>query len=197
MYFLPKKWFFPQNAPAYRALFWLFCLIIQCVFTPKIPKKLFFSQIATIIQGTLLTFLPKSHFSLKMRHAPAYRALFWLFWPITQCLFTTKIPIKLIFPQIAPIVQGTLLTFFPKKVIFPKKCLHIEYDFDFLLNNPLCFYTTNSQKVHFSSNCSYNTGHFIDFFPKKKVIFSSKCPIILSIILSFLPNNPVCFCFYT
>ena len=139
-----------------------------------------------------MTFLSKSHFSLKMRHAPAYRALFWLFWPITQCLFTTKIPIKLIFPQIAPIVQGTSLTFFPKKVIFPKKCLHIEYDFDFLPNNLLCFYTTNSQKVHFSSNCSYNTGHFIDFFPKK-VIFFSKCGCISSTMLTFLPNNPVCF----
>ena len=57
-----KKWFFPQNAPAYRALFWLFCPIIQCVFTPKIPKKYIFPQIATIIQGTLLTFLPKKLF---------------------------------------------------------------------------------------------------------------------------------------
>ena len=77
-------------------------------------------------------------------------------------------------------------------MIFPKKCLHIEYDFDFLPNNPLCFYTTNSQKVHFSSNCSYNTGHFIDFFPKK-VIFFSKCGCISSTMLTFLPNNPVCF----
>ena len=34
---------FPQNAPAYRALFWLFCPITQCVFTPKIPKKVNFS----------------------------------------------------------------------------------------------------------------------------------------------------------
>ena len=37
----------------------------------------------------------------------------------------------------------------------------------FLPNNPLCIYTKNSQKVHFSSNCAYNTGHFIDFSPKK------------------------------
>ena len=33
--------------------------IIQGVFTPKIPKKLIFPQIETIIQGTLLTFQPK------------------------------------------------------------------------------------------------------------------------------------------
>ena len=54
-----KKLFFPQNAPAYRALFGLFFPIIQCAFTPKLPKKSNFPQIATIIQGTLLTFLPK------------------------------------------------------------------------------------------------------------------------------------------
>ena len=33
--------------------------------------------------------------------------------------------------------------------------------------NPVCFYTKNSQKVNFSSTCDYNTGHFIDFYPKK------------------------------
>ena len=36
------------------------------------------------------------------------------------CVFTPKIPNKLIFPQIATIIQGTLLTFLPKKVIFPQ-----------------------------------------------------------------------------
>ena len=86
--FSPKKnYFFPQNAPAYRALFWLFCRIIHCVFTPKTPKKLIFPQIVAIIQGTLLTFRPKSDFS--PQNAPAYRALFWLFCPIIRCVFTT------------------------------------------------------------------------------------------------------------
>ena len=58
--FLTKKLFFPQNAPVYRALFWIFCPIIRFVLTPKIPKELIFLEIAPIIQGTFLTFLPKN-----------------------------------------------------------------------------------------------------------------------------------------
>ena len=47
--------------------------------------------------------------------------------------FYTKNSQKLFFPQIAPIIQGTLLlTFLPKKVIFFLKIrLHIEHYFDF------------------------------------------------------------------
>ena len=41
----------------------------------------------------------------------------------------------------------------------------------FLPYNLVCFYTKNSQKVNFSSNCDYNTGHFIDFSPKKSDFF--------------------------
>ena len=107
--FIPKKWFFPQNAPAYRALFWLFCLIMQCVFTPKIPKKLIFPQIVTIVQGTLLTFIPKKViFSSK---CASILSTILIFCPIIQCVFTPQIPKKLIFPQIATIMQGTLLIF--------------------------------------------------------------------------------------
>ena len=98
-----------------QALFWLFCPIIYCVFTPKIPKKLMFPQIANIIQCTLLTFLSKMIFSTNEH---VYRALFWLFCPIIYCVFRPKIPKKLIFPQIANIIQGTLLTFLPKKSDF-------------------------------------------------------------------------------
>ena len=104
-----------------------------------------------------------------------------------------KIPKKLIFPQIVPIIHGTLLTFLPKIVIFSSKCECISSTIlTFLPNNPVCFYTKNSQKVHFSSNCAYHTGQFIDVSPKK-VIFSSKCAYISSTILTFLPNNPLCF----
>ena len=85
-------------------------------FSTKIPKKLIFPQIATIIQGTLLTFLPKK--VIFSQNSPAYRALLWLFYPIIQCVFTPKTSKKLIFPQIAPKIQGTLFTFLPKKVIF-------------------------------------------------------------------------------
>ena len=55
-----------------------------------------------------------------------------------QCVFTPKIPKKLIFPQIVTIVQGTLLTFIPKKVIFPSKCASISSTIlTFLPNNPV------------------------------------------------------------
>ena len=123
-----KKWFFPQNVHAYWALFWLFCPIVQCVFTPKIPKKLFFPQIATIIQGTLLTFLPKK--VIFSQNAPAYRTLFRLFCPINQ-MFLHKNSQKLIFPQIAPMKQGTLLTFLQKNDFLLRMRLHIEHYFDF------------------------------------------------------------------
>ena len=78
----------------------------------------------------LFSFLPKksdfpSKFGLK------YRALFQVFCPLIQCVFTQKISKKLIFPQIAPKIQGTLFTFPPKKVIFLKVRLHIEHYFDF------------------------------------------------------------------
>ena len=78
-------------------------------------------------------------------------------------------------------------------MIFSLKCACISSSIlTFVPNNPVCFYTENSQKVNFSSNCDYNTGRFIDFSPKK-VIFSSKCAFISSSILTFLSNNPLCF----
>ena len=62
--------------------------------------------------------------------------------------------------------------FLPKKVIFSSKCACISSTIlTFLPNNPVCFYTKNSQKVNFSSNCDYNTGHFIDFSSKKSDFF--------------------------
>ena len=113
-----------------------------------------------------MTFLPKK--LIFPQNAPAYRARFWLFCPIIHCVFTKKIPKKFIFPKIMPIIQGTLLTFLPKKVIFSSKCACISSTIlTFLPNNAVCFYTKNSQKVNFSSNCDYSTGHFIDFYPKK------------------------------
>ena len=84
------------------------------------------------------------------------------------------------------------MTFLPKKVIFPSKCTCISSTISTLLpNNPVCFYNENFQKVNFSSNCSYNTRHFIDFSPEKSDFFS-KFACISSTILTFLPNNPSC-----
>ena len=107
--------------------------------------------------------------------------------------FYTKNSLKVNFPQIANIMQGNLLTFLPKKLFFSSKCACISSTIlTFLQNNPVWFYTKNSQKVNFSSNCGYNTGHFIDFSPKK-VIFSSKCERISNTLLTLFPNNPVFF----
>ena len=101
-------------------------------------------------------------------------------------------------PQIVPIIQDTLLTYLPKKVIFSSKCAFISSTIlTFLPNNPLCFFTKNTQKVNFSSKCDYNTGHFIDFSPEKGD-FSSKYACISSfttkiskklIFPQILPNN--------
>ena len=99
---------------------------------------------------------PKSKFSLKLRLY--YRVLYWLF---------AKIPKKLIFPQNCEYNTGHFIDFSTEKSdFFHKMRLYIEHYFEFLPNNPMSFYTKNSQKVHFSSNCTYHTGHFIDFSPK-------------------------------
>ena len=88
---------------------------------------------------------------------------------------------------------GHFIDFSPKKLIFSSKCACISSTIlTFLPNNPLRFYTKNTQKVIFSSNCDYNTGHFIDFSPEKSD-FSSKCACISSTISTILPNNPLCF----
>ena len=75
--------------------------------------------------------------------------------------------------SICACIWGTILTFMP--------------------NNPSCFYTKNSQKVHFSSNCTYITGHLLTFFPNN-VIYSAKCASISRNILTLYANNPVYFC---
>ena len=117
--FLPNNVIFPQNAPAYRAIFWLCTPIIQYIFIAKIPKKIIFTLISTIIQDTLLTFLPKNDYFLKML---LHIEHFLTFLPNNTVCFYTKSLKKLIFPQIATIIQGTLLTFLPKKVNLFSKC---------------------------------------------------------------------------
>ena len=122
------------------------------------------------------------------QYAPAYGARFWLFCPIIHCVFTPKTPKKLIFPQIVPILQGIYWLFFQIMWFFPQNAPAYRAIF----NNPVYFYNKNSQKDNIYYNFDYNTGHFIDFSPKKMII-SSKCTCILSNILTFLPNNTVCF----
>ena len=80
----------------------------------------------------------------------------------------------LAFPQNLPIISSNIWTFLP--------------------DNIKCFYTKNPQKVNFFSNCDYNTGHFIDFSPKKSFFpQNAPCACISSTVLTFLTNNPVSF----
>ena len=126
-----------------------------------------------------MTFLPKK--VIFPQYATAYQGRHWLFCPIIHSVFTPIIPKKLIFPQIVPIIQSTLLTFFPKKVIFSSKFACISSTIlTFLPNNPVCFYTKHSQKVHFSTNCD-------------TIIQSSKRVCISSMTLTILPNNSLCY----
>ena len=86
--------------------------------------------------------------------------------------FYTKNSQKVNFSSKFAYDAGHFVDFSPKKSDFSSKCASISSTIlTFLPNNPVCFYTKNSQKVNFSSNCDYNTGHFIDFSPKKSDFF--------------------------
>ena len=109
------------------------------------PEKSDFSSKCACTSSTILTFLPNNP---------------WYIY--------TKNSQKVHFPQIVPIIQGTLLTFLPKKVIIFSKCAFISsIILTFLPNNPVCFYTKKYQKLNFPLNCDYNTGHLLTFLPKK------------------------------
>ena len=114
----------------YRALFWLFCSIIQSVFTPKIPKKLIIPQIAHIIQGTLLTFLPKKViFSSK---CTCISSIILTFLPNNPVCFYNKNSQKVNFSSNYANNTVHFIDFSPKKSdLFLKMLLHIKHYFDF------------------------------------------------------------------
>ena len=121
--FLREKVIFPQIAPAYRARFWFFCLVIRCVFTFKISKKFEYNT------GNFIEFSSKKEFFFL--NAPVFRALFWLFCIIIQCVFTPKKSQKVHFPSNCVYITGHFIVFLPKKRFFLKMRLHIEHYFDF------------------------------------------------------------------
>ena len=140
-----------------------------CFYT-KNSQKVHFPQIVPIIQGTLLTFLPKK--VIISSKCAFISSIILTFLPNNPVCFYTKKYQKLNVPLNCDYNTGHLLTFLPKKVIFSSKCACISSTIlTFLPNNPVCFYNKNSQKVNFPSNCDYNTGHFIDFSPKKSNFF--------------------------
>ena len=105
------------------------------------------------IWSTILTFLPNN--------------------PL--CFYTQNFQ-KVHYSQIIPIILGICLNFLPNKVIFSAKCAIISSNILHLYpNNPVYFVRKNSQNDNFSSNFDYNTGHFIDFSPKKNEYFLKMC----------------------
>ena len=123
-----------------------------------------------IIQGTLLTFLPKKViFSSKCARISSTILTFLSSNPLC---FYTKNTQKVKFSSKCVYNTGHFIDFCPEKSNFSSKCACISSTIlTFLPNNPLCFYTKNSQKLNFSSNCAYNTWHIIDFSPKKSDFF--------------------------
>ena len=137
---------------------------------------------------------PKSSFSLKLRlynralfwlfsqkewffpqNTPVYQALFWLFCPIIQFVFKQKKSQKVNFSSNCAYNTGHFIYFPPKKSDFFLKIPCISNTIlTFVPKNPVCFYNKNSQKVNFSSNCAYNTGHFIGSFHDNLLVIFSK-----------------------
>ena len=162
--FLPKKVIFSSNCACISSTILTFLRNNPSWFYTKNSQKLIFSQIATIIQGTLTFLLRKVIFSSK---CACKSSTILTCLPNNPVCFYNKNSPKVNFPQIAPIIQGTLLTFLPKKVIFSQNAP--AYRTLFWLFCPINQYvfTQKFPKVNFPSNCAYETGHFIDFSPKK------------------------------
>ena len=142
-------------------------------------------------KNTLLSFLPINViFSLK---CACISSTILTFLPYIPVRFYYKNSQKVNYSSKCDYNTGHYIDFSYEKSDSSSKCACIwSTILTFLPNNPLCFYTKNSQKVHFSSNCAYITGHLLTFLPNN-VIFSSKCASKSSIILTLYPNNPVYF----
>ena len=111
--FFQIMWLFPQNAPAYRAIFKNTVYFynknsqkdnLYSNFDYNIGHFIYFSTKKMIISSKCICIL----------------STILTFCPITKCVFTTEIPKKLNFPQIASVIQRTLPSFLGKKVIFPQ-----------------------------------------------------------------------------
>ena len=106
---------------------------------------------------------PKGDFPLKL--PPQYFEHFLSFLSDILVCFTHRIPKKSLFPQITPIIFGTILTSNAQQVISPQISLAISSIYlTFLFDNRVCFYTQNSKKVTFPSSCAYNIGNLFDIF---------------------------------
>ena len=116
-------------------------------------------------QNTLLSVLPINViFSLK---CACISSTILTFLPNIPVRFYNKNSQKVNYSSKFNYNTGHFIDFSYEKIEPSSKCACIwSTILTFLPNNPLFFYTKNSQKVHFFSNCAYNTGHFFDFSSK-------------------------------
>ena len=143
-------------------------------------------------KNTLLSFLPiNGIFSLKCACISSTILTCLPYIPV--CFYKNKSQ-KVNYSSKCDYNTGHFVDFYYEKSDSSSKCACIWGTIlTFMPNNPSCFYTKNSQKVHFSSNCTYITGHLLTFFPNN-VIYSAKCASISRNILTLYANNPVYFC---
>ena len=142
-------------------------------------------------KNTLLSFLPiNGIFSLKCACISSTILTCLPYIPV--CFYKNKSQ-KVNYSSKCDYNTGHFVDFYYEKSDSSSKCACIWGTIlTFMPNNPSCFYTKNSQKVHFSSNCTYITGHLLTFFPNN-VIYSAKCASISRNILTLYANNPVYF----
>ena len=141
--------------------------IYYCIFNQKSD---------TNWKNTLLSFLPINViFSLKCACISSTIFTFLQYIPVR---FYNKNSQKVNYSSKCDYNTGHFIDFFYEKSDSSSICACIwSTILTFWHNNPLCFYTKNSQKVNFSSNCAYITGHLLTFLPNN-VTFSAKCASI-------------------
>ena len=127
-------------------------------------------------KNTLLSFLPINViFSLK---CACISSTILTFCHIFQCVFTSKIPKKLIIPQNATIIQSTLLTFLTKNVILPQNAP--AYGARFWLFCPIihCVFTPKTpKKFIFPQIVSIIQGILLSFLQKKRFFLKMRLHI--------------------
>ena len=140
----PKKWFFLKLRLWYRALFWLFWPIINCVLIPKMLKSKFYSKCAPIwhLCSKFLSVFNFLNF-LTLRKGSNIGAIL-----SKKCPKTSKVH------QIEPIIQINFLNFLLHNLLcfsdyrakYFKKCSQFGEILTFLLHNLVCFSYYRSKK---------------------------------------------------
>ena len=154
----------PQISPTISSIYLTFLSDnLVCFYTQNSKKVTFPSSCANNIGNSFDIFGWQSSVFL----------LIFDFFVWYTSVFLHKISKKSLFPQIATIVSGTfLIPKRPKSDFLLKLTLQYwAFFLTFLSDNLSSFYSQNSKKVTFPSNCAYNIGHFFDFFGWQSSMF--------------------------